>query len=1730
MKRFYLGLYIFLLFFTQHLFAAISIDNTSSGNFSSASSLTISHTTGSGSERLMLVGVSLWNEDFESVTSVTYGGVALTRVGSTATGDDSRVEIWRLTNPNAGSANVVVTFNETVQKNGGAGVMTFTGVDQINPVSSYQGNTGDSDRASVSVSSSSGDLVFAVAAAEQQDDPFDIDRGTERWNYKANGNNKLAGAGATRDGQSSTSIRWDLEDSDDWAIAGVSINASSGGGSGPLPSPDLEYRFDECSLSSGVTDSAGNYDGTANSTDSSAVELVINRSLDLSATGTFDYVTVNRDALNGLNDFSISTWIKTGTSKAQQEVFQALGNSTGDDEIEIYLINSSQVRLNVGDNGNTLNAGTTLTDNNWHHLVITRSGNDMCLYVDGNFAACHDDGGGSQVSISNSSSVILGQEQDSYGGSFNSGQAFDGYIDEFKVYASVLSSSHAQQIYTNENSGLNADGTSRSASNCTVMVPTPYSEHRMDETSWDGTSGEIEDNIGSNDGSVVDTGSGNVTNIADGKICRAGSVGANSGTNTYYAIDSQVDIDDEIGDTGSISFWYRSADTWGNNSSRKILLSASSTGSDDKYFFITMETSGRLRYGLENTSDADYRYSSSTSFSYPSTEWVHIVATWDMANRNMQLYVNGAQEVNATFSQSLSIGEMLTLYLGDNRSDYIAGEGNVSADGDFDELLTFRQVLTSAQVTEIYTNQNAGNNYDGTSRGSCATATLSPVADWRFDENSWSGTDDVADSSGNDYHGTATNSSPSSDAQLCNAADLSLAGTTDFISLNKDAMDGLEDFTVIVWAKTSQTQDSTILSAASGNSGAATNEAVWYFDNSNQFWPTISDSPFDTSTRMSSTPTMRDGYWHQLAWTRKANSLQSCFFIDGVSQGCITHPDANDSNPLSVVTGGLILGQEQDSIGGGFDSSQDWEGLLDEMLIFDSVLTQTDIGNIRTNIMNSNNWDGSPRSCAASIDHYSITHDQSGVTCLIENITVSAHDSAHSAVDAGSASMTITATSGKGNWVGAVSGTSAFDNGSTDDGVATFTFASGAQSAVLQFAHPILSGTSETFGFNVTDGSITENSGSWIAADDPNITFTLAGFRFIDGAGVETIPTQIAGKASDAGFGAANLYLQAVEATTADPSVCQAAFPNDGIPKSINLAAQCSNPTSCVSGREFNVVSGSNPEVDLNAGTPETFKSVAMIFDAESKAPIRLNYNDAGEMQLQASYTVPDTGAVMTGNSNLFVVRPFGFGFPVISSAGKANPEGDETGTTSASGFIAADEPFDVEVNAYLYDAAEDTNNDGIPDAIDTDGNTLLETSGTDNIADLTDNGITPNFTGSATLSADATFFTPNTGTGQLGNFSGGTATISLGAANGSAVGLKYDEVGSIQLKGSMSNYIQSGVDIGSEYRKVGRFYPDHFVLTESAVQEQCTPFTYMQQPFSALEYKIEARSADGELTENYDLALYSNTAVLELSAEDDNDGNELSSRLTTPTSLSGWAEGVIDRTTLSSTDITDLIFQRQGGSAGLEDGPYTQLQLGMSISSELDSRNFTSSALNIDPDLAGDCTGSCTGIALGDPTELRYGRVILQSAHGPETEDLPVPFEIQYWDSAAFVRNTDDSCTAIPLANISYDGNPISSVAADRTVTVGDGSTVGNLSINGTNSDAASGDFSLIFTAPGAGTGGNDNTGYFPVGLSSIDEWLRYDWDQDGNANDISVPDAIITFGRARGNDRMIFWQERYQ
>ncbi len=179
----------------------VTIDTTSVGTTPiGASSDTVSHTT-SGSDRLMLVGISFGSDQGDTVSSVTYNGTALTLVGALDNSDNaaSRVEIWSLVAPDTGTNNLDVTFSGTNHKGATIGVMTFNGVGQTTPLGSFASAEGDSSNPSANVSSATGELVFGVAAFGDSND-WDLAEGggqTEHWDLFAGEAN---GAGTTEAG------------------------------------------------------------------------------------------------------------------------------------------------------------------------------------------------------------------------------------------------------------------------------------------------------------------------------------------------------------------------------------------------------------------------------------------------------------------------------------------------------------------------------------------------------------------------------------------------------------------------------------------------------------------------------------------------------------------------------------------------------------------------------------------------------------------------------------------------------------------------------------------------------------------------------------------------------------------------------------------------------------------------------------------------------------------------------------------------------------------------------------------------------------------------------------------------------------------------------------------------------------------------------------------------------------------------------------------------------------------------------------------------------------------------------------------------------------------------------------------------------------------------------------------------------------------------------------------
>ena len=81
-------------------------------NASGRTSHTFSYTVGSGSNRVLFVGVGSYNATGgNKVSGVTYNGVAMTLVDTAEAQSNTFISLWRLDNPASGANNVVVTFS-----------------------------------------------------------------------------------------------------------------------------------------------------------------------------------------------------------------------------------------------------------------------------------------------------------------------------------------------------------------------------------------------------------------------------------------------------------------------------------------------------------------------------------------------------------------------------------------------------------------------------------------------------------------------------------------------------------------------------------------------------------------------------------------------------------------------------------------------------------------------------------------------------------------------------------------------------------------------------------------------------------------------------------------------------------------------------------------------------------------------------------------------------------------------------------------------------------------------------------------------------------------------------------------------------------------------------------------------------------------------------------------------------------------------------------------------------------------------------------------------------------------------------------------------------------------------------------------------------------------------------------------------------------------------------------
>lgn len=367
----------------------------------------------------------------------------------------------------------------------------------------------------------------------------------------------------------------------------------------------------------------------------------------------------------------------------------------------------------------------------------------------------------------------------------------------------------------------------------------------------------------------------------------------------------------------------------------------------------------------------------------------------------------------------------------------------------------------------------------------------------------------------------------------------------------------------------------------------------------------------------------------------------------------------------------------------------------------------------------------------------------------------------------------------------------------------------------------------------------------------------------------------------------------------------------------------------------------------------------------------------------------------------------------------------------------------------------------------------------------------TPTYAGSPTLSAVSSLLGNNVGVASSGAWSASLGTVRTDNA-------LYSEAGAVRLQ--LIDTTFAAVDandtpsanrqIGPTTFDAGRFVPDHFRfddVTAGGAQfaTACGTFTYLGQPFTfqvTPSATITAVGGDGTTTTNYDDTLY-----------------KLPAGPLPQAAYTAFA-GTFDNSIIPNPDNS---FVNQGNGVSLYTlippaGPpagykFTRTVPGTPATSPFDADISIALTVSDSDTVALDTTtpgfgaaGAGAGIPFTAGKEVRFGRMVMDNAHGSDKVNLPVPLRTEYWQSSSggFVQNRDDSCTLAPTVTTS----PATAMTGPTAWSLG-------ASL-------------LTLTAPGA-----PGTVNLTATITASAPWLQPD-DNDADLLYNNDPTAVATFG----------------
>ena len=214
-------------------------DYSNQASTTGASSLLWTHNTGTGNDRILLVGVNTFSYTGTpaTVSSVYYGSTQLTSSYTVLYSSNPQVRsyIFYLINPVSGTYTITVSFSSSTAAS--AGSSTYFNVDQVSPINAHGTNSGSGSSQSISLTTSGSysKVMYGEIGAQIGSSAYTISdsaQQTKRWSnsgsYKHGSTNYyFAGDGGDASSSSSTISRsWTSTHSVDWGAVAVILQPS----------------------------------------------------------------------------------------------------------------------------------------------------------------------------------------------------------------------------------------------------------------------------------------------------------------------------------------------------------------------------------------------------------------------------------------------------------------------------------------------------------------------------------------------------------------------------------------------------------------------------------------------------------------------------------------------------------------------------------------------------------------------------------------------------------------------------------------------------------------------------------------------------------------------------------------------------------------------------------------------------------------------------------------------------------------------------------------------------------------------------------------------------------------------------------------------------------------------------------------------------------------------------------------------------------------------------------------------------------------------------------------------------------------------------------------------------------------------------------------------------------------------------------------------------------------